>query len=402
MIDLSRETPAGLPRRPETADTVARTVLVYRHRLAPRSEVAFLRRFYQGFERLTPAWVGCYRGDGATQLTAEPLILGRAGPFGALDRTLFRHLGTVPPVPDLRTLRPRLVHAHFGRGGAFALPLARFLGVPLVVTFHGGDATKEAHYRRNLIPRIYERRLAALQREAAAFVCVSDFVRDRLAARGFPPEKLIVIHQGVELGAGCDDAGAAASGPEPYVLFVGRFVEKKGARDLIAAMRTLRDRGAPVRLVLVGDGPLAAALREQAAGLSGVTFLGWQSNDEVRRLMRRALAVCVPSVTARDGDAEGLPSVIFEAMAEGVPVVGSRHAGIAEAIEHERTGLLVPPGDPAALAAAIARLAAAPEERRQLGDMARRVAADRFDAVRQSRRLEQVLLRVVDEAQHRR
>jgi colanic acid/amylovoran biosynthesis glycosyltransferase len=102
-------------------------------------------------------------------------------------------------------------------------------------------------------------------------------------------------------------------------------------------------------------------------------------------------------VTARAGDSEGLPTVIFEAMAEGVPVVGSRHAGIAEAIEHDRTGLLVSPGHPRSLADALESLIAAPERRRSMGQAARRVAAAQFSALQQSRRLEQALLRVMGE-----
>jgi colanic acid/amylovoran biosynthesis glycosyltransferase len=368
------------------------TLLVYRHRLAPMSEVGFLRRFYLGFERLLPVWLGCHIEGGASALTSAPLRLGRAGPLGALDRTLFRHCGLLPPQPDLLALRPRLLHAHFGPGGALALPLARTLGIPLVVTFHGGDATKQTHYRRRLVPRIYARRLAALQREAALFICVSEFVRDRLVARGFPPEKLEVIHQGVELD-GAPPGEPVAAG-DPYVLFVGRFVEKKGVSHLIEAMRLLESRGSTTRLVLIGDGPLGQKLREQARGLKRVAFLGWLPNAEVRRHMRGAVALCVPSVTASDGDSEGLPTVIFEAMAEAAPVVGSRHAGIAEAVEHGCTGLLVPERDPPALADALASLIGDPELRHRLGTAARAVAAERFSAIRQSRLLEAALLRV--------
>jgi glycosyltransferase involved in cell wall biosynthesis len=113
--------------------------------------------------------------------------------------------------------------------------------------------------------------------------------------------------------------------------------------------------------------------------------------------MRSAVAVCVPSVAAQSGDSEGLPTVIFEAMAEGVPIVGSRHAGIAEAVEHQQTGILVPAGDPVALAEALAGLVAAPEMQLRLGLAARLAAGERFDVMRQSRRLENALLRVIDE-----
>jgi glycosyltransferase involved in cell wall biosynthesis len=397
--DIGLRPDAGRAEREErdAADEPREPFLAYRHRLAPLSEVEFLRRFYIGFERLAPVWLGCHLDAGAAALTGQPLRLGRPGPLGAIDRTLFRHLGRLPPRPELRAMRPRLVHAHFGRGGALALPIARALGVPLVVTFHGADATKERHYRRHLLPPIYQRRLAALQREAALFVCVSGFVRDRLLARGFPAEKLEVIRQGVEI---------ALPGPpgltgtaQPYVLFVGRFVEKKGAAHLIDAMRLLQARGCTARLVLIGDGPLAGALRAQAHGLEGVSFLGWQENDTARRWMHGAVALCVPSVTARDGDAEGLPTVIFEAMAEGIPVVGSHHAGIAEAVTHEATGLLVPPGDALSLADALERLIRSPSLRRRLGSAAWREAAERFDAIGQSRRLEAALLRITGLAQ---
>src|SRR6202007_164135 len=142
------------------------------------------------------------------------------------DRARFKHLGALPPSPDLRALNPRLVHAHFGRGGALALPIARALGASLVVQYHGGDATKDKHYRRSLLPTIYQQRLAELQRKAALIICVSDFIRDRLLARGFPAEKLLVHRYGVEMDG--LDAAPPAGASQPYLLFAGRFVEKKG------------------------------------------------------------------------------------------------------------------------------------------------------------------------------
>jgi colanic acid/amylovoran biosynthesis glycosyltransferase len=372
------------------------TILVYRDRIVPRSEAHFLRRLYIGFERLKPVWVGRHTGDGLGDLGVEPLFLGRQGMLGALDRGRFKHFGTLPPSPDLRALHPRLVHAHFGRGGALALPIARALGVPLVVTFHGGDATKDKHYRRGLVPTIYQQRLAELQREAALIICVSDFIRDRLLARGFPPEKLLVHRYGVELDGFYDDA-EPATGP-PYLLFAGRFVEKKGIGFLIEAMRRLKNEGRGLRLMLVGDGAIAGELKRAAADLRNVEFPGWLPNHELRRLMRGALAVCVPSVEAASGDAEGLPNVVIEAMAAGVPVVATHHAGIGEAVEDGRTGLLVPSGDAAALTAALRRLVEEPEIARTMGKEARRVALDRFDAMAQSRRLEEKFLEIIRES----
>ena len=368
------------------------TVLVYRDRIVPKSEAQFMRRQYVGFERLKPLWIGCKTGDGLEALGAAPLILGGSGSLGAVRRTLFKQLGLVPSVPDIGLLGARIVHAQFGRGGALALPIARALGVPLVVTYHGGDATKNAHYRPRLFPTIYQRRLEALKREAALFICVSEFIRRVLVERGFPAEKLKVIRYGVEIGPWQEPPP-----PErPYALFVGRFVEKKGASFLIQAMRILSERGRDLGLMMIGDGALAPQLKKEAEGLPNIEFLGWQENAAARRVMRSALALCVPSVTAESGDGEGLPNVILEAMAEATPVIGARSAGIAEAVENERTGLLIEPQNPVAIADALERLIERPGLRSTMGEAARIDASQKFDAAAQSHLLEETLLSTLE------
>jgi len=371
--------------------TDGRALLVYRDRIVPRSEVHFLRRQYVGFRTLLPVWIGCRKDVGLPDLGADPILLGRHGLAGLFDRLMFKQFGRIPPTPDLAILQPRLIHAHFGRGGALALPIARALRLPLVVTFHGGDATKNEHFRRTLVPTIFQRRCDALQREAALIICVAEHIREALLARNFPATKLRVIRYGIEPE---DDRGPPQLAERPYLLFVGRFVEKKGVEHLLDAIRALEAEGTALDLVLVGDGPMAETLRHQAADLKRVRFLGWLPNQEVRRVMRGALAVCVPSVAARTGDSEGLPNVVLEAMACAVPVIGSDIAGIAEAVEHDRTGFLVPPADPRSIAAAVRRLLGNPGLRVRMGHAAQAVAAERFSAVAQSRMLENALLSV--------
>ena len=365
------------------------TILAYRDRLVPRSELHFLRRQYDGFRHLNPLWIGRWRDDGLPDLGGESAILGRDGALGAIDRELFKQFGILPPAPDLRARHPRLVHAHFGRGGALALPIARALRIPLVVTFYGADATKDKQYRRRFPQTIFQRRLHAMQQEAVRFLCVSGFIREQLIARGFPPEKLFVQHSGVNIDPayGPDDPQS-----DLYVLFAGRFVEKKGVPSLIEAIRRLEAENRTIRLVLVGEGPMEQELRRSAAALRHVEFRGWMPNHELRSWMRNALALCVPSQRASDGDAEGLPTVVIEAMAAGTPVIGSRHAGIGEAIDDTRTGYLIPEQDPDALASALRRLIDDRTLRLRLGEQARQQAIARFDMLTQSQRLEDTLL----------
>jgi len=368
------------------------TALIYLDTIGVPSEVNFLKRFYVGFTRLAPTWISWNRDTAAAELREPQIMLGRAGLNGVADRLLFKTRGTIPPAPDLSALKPRLIHAHFGRGGALALPLARALNVPLVVTFHGGDATKEKHYRDGLVSTIYQRRLAALQKEAAGFHCVSSYIRDTLSKRGFPDDKLFVVHTGVEPTLPAADVPPHAA---PYVLFVGRLVEKKGVSSLIEAIRILQQQDTQVPLVIIGDGPLRGALVAQAQGLADVRFLGWQPNHEVRHWMRGAMAVCVPSRMAESGDSEGLGHVLLEAMEAGAPVVASRHGGIQDVVEDGVTGLLTAPGDAGSIAGALGNLVATPDLRRLLGQRGREMVAKRFDAVTQSRLLEDRFLSLI-------
>jgi colanic acid/amylovoran biosynthesis glycosyltransferase len=288
------------------------TALIYRDVILPDSEAGFMRRQYLGFSRLRPLWVGRRITPVGSLLDAHRL--GGDGLLGTVRRALFKEVALVPDLAALKAQRPVVIHAQFGRGGAFALPLARALNIPLVVTFHGGDAHKDKHYRSGL----FARRLPALMAEARRFVCVSESVRAKLLARGFPAAKLIVLPIGTDIPA--EIAARAAPGP---LLFVGRLVPKKGVSVLIEALQQLRAEGREPDAAIVGDGPLAGDLRRQAAGLARLRFLGWQRPEAVAALMREAALLVVPSIAAADGDAEGLPSVAMEAMALGRAVLAS-------------------------------------------------------------------------------
>jgi glycosyltransferase involved in cell wall biosynthesis len=323
----------------------------------------------------------------APALGGRVLRLGGDGPAGWWRRARFHHLGqpTALPLPLLPPHIAPVLHAQFARGGALALPLARFLGLHLVVTLHGGDVGKAKNWQRSVLAR----RWPAVVDEAQAFVCVSAAVADLASRHGVPAEKLVVLPIGVEV---------PAEPPPPPVtpschLFVGRFVEKKGIGVLAGAIRRLRSAGDRTPVICVGDGALRHVLQDLAREVPGVELTGWLPQAEVARLMASAWTLLVPSVVAADGDAEGLPSVVPEAMAQGCPVIGSAEGGIAEAVCDDVTGILVPPGDAAALAAAMGRLTAEPGLRHRLGQGAFAGVGRTLNARLQSAALEDVLLR---------
>ena len=201
-------------------------------------------------------------------------------------------------------------------------------------------------------------------RRAGAVTTMNVDMRERLVALGAPPERTTVLPMGADL----DSVRAATAGVTPApgaLLFVGRLVEKKGAAVLLEALRRL-----PVDLEwsldVIGDGPLQHRLEELASGLP-VRFLGRRGRDELSAALARASVVVVPSVPTASGDQDGLPVALLEAMGSGTAVVASRLPGIDEAVEDGVSGLLVPPGDPEALAAALRRVLADADLRERLG-----------------------------------
>lgn len=361
-----------------------RVLLAYRDRLFPPSEVAFLRRQYIGFSRLSPLWVGRHREPGPVPegMALGPLLTGAQG-------LVYKQFGLVPGLERFRQLSPVCVHAQFGRGGALALPLARALGVPLVVTFHGSEVDKASYYRWFPVPSVFRLRLERLKAEAGAFVCISQNARERLLARGFPAEKTHALPIGTDMISPVPRVAAGEG-----VLFIGRFAEMKGIPVLIEAMRRLRAQGCEAPLTLIGDGPLYAETTQAAASVPGLRFMGWQNQNEVRAALAGARLLCVPSVITAGGESEGLPSVAMEAMGLGVPLVASSEARVEGLVVPEETGVIFPARDAAALADALARLLARPDLGLRMGEAARMHVQARFNAALQSRALEDLLLRL--------
>ncbi|WP_432562355.1 glycosyltransferase [Kineococcus sp. SYSU DK003] len=269
------------------------------------------------------------------------------------------------------------LHAHFASlPGRTTRLAARLLGIGYTVTAHA----KDIYVHGTADAAALEGVLA----DAAAVVTVSDYNLRHLR-RHHPAAATVRVHNGLDLD---ELSYRAPIGRGRLVAAVGRFVEKKGFDDLLEAVRILRAAGDPVRLVLAGAGRDEADLRRRAAGLgNAVEFPGPLPQHDVVALLRRAAVFAAPCVVAADGDRDGLPTVLLEAMALGTPVVSTPVTGIPEAVLHDITGTLVPQRDPVALSVALRRVLDDPELARAHSRAARTRVEQFFDVRHQAARL---------------
>lgn len=331
-------------------------VLIYRNNLLPPSET-FVQNQAEALQRFTPLYVGSRRVQGLQLPQKRTFAVNQGGLLGLAQEVSYKLWGFAPDfVQHLRKLNPVLIHAHFGPDGVIALPLARNLGIPLAVTFHGYDATMQDKYAKASFwsHRVYLRRRQILKQKARLFIAVSDYIKKNLLEQGFPSEKVVVHHIGVDPKTFQPDPSVER---EPIVLFVGRLLEKKGCEYLIRAMGKVQAARPDVELVIIGDGPMKLDLEKLAtASLHRYRFLGSQPRQVVQSWMNRALVLGAPSVTAVTGESEGMPIVILEAQAMGLPVVSSIHSGIPDVVVHKETGFLASERDWNTLADYILRL----------------------------------------------
>ena len=359
-----------------------RTAVIFRKRLLPWSET-FIGAQVGAMARYHPVLAGYSRDSrGAKYLEGrEVLVLDEHSAFPALERGLLK-LGRVPRrwLRAIAATGPSLVHAHFGTNAPPAAHIARKLGVPLIVTYHGVDITS--------VPRTdaQRHRRQEVFRSADRVLAVSRFIARAVRDAGCPPEKIVVHYIGVDTEFFSPSDRPRASS---QVLFVARLVPKKGLIHLIRALERVRTMVPDVELLVAGDGPLRAELEREASG-RGVraTFLGVQTPAQVRELMRGATLLCGPGVVASTGDAEGLGIIFLEAQAVGLPVIASTSGGIAEGIVDGETGLLHAPGNEEMLAEHLTTLLTDPDRCRHMGEAGRAHVVRTFDLRRQTRALE--------------
>jgi len=309
----------------------------------------------------------------------------------------FKLLGYAPRfVRRLHQLNPVLLHAHFGPMGVRALPLARALNIPMIVTFHGYDATipdELARRSRQYSHRVYLKRRGILKSRAALFIAVSKFVRDQLLRQGIPSDKITVHYIGIDIDLFRPDPIVPR---EQVVLFVGRLDRVKGCDYLIRAMARVQSESPNVKLVIVGDGPMRRELEKRAQdSLRKFQFIGFQPPNVVRDWMNRACIFAAPGVRTPSGSEEGLGLALLEAQAMGLPVAGFASGGISEAVVNGVTGLLAAEHDIDVLAQNVRTLMDNRSLRDRMASAAREHVCRTFNLKSQTAKLEEIYSRVL-------
>ncbi len=351
-----------------------KTVAVWKREWLPPSET-FVRNQMDYLIEWRSLAFGVRRLDSILSRESDVILFGE----GLRERAalmLFRLRGHSSRVTRfLRDERVDVVHAHFGSEAVSIWRQCKKARIPLVVTLHGHDITA-APLTRGFAGWRYRRRLRRMFSYASRVIVVSEFVRQRAIAYGADRDKTSLRYIGIPIA----DVDRTAVAPRWDIAFVGRLTHKKGVRDLLAAVASLKSTGVEASVVVVGSGPLTDELWAYARdnGLR-VDFLGHQSPAEVRETLARSRMFVAPSRTAEDGDAEGFGLVFLEAAAAGLPVVSYAHGGVVEAVEHDVTGLLCTEGNVEELAVAIGRLLADPRLASAMGEAGRARAVRDFD-----------------------
>jgi glycosyltransferase involved in cell wall biosynthesis len=337
-------------------------VIVFRADLLPGSET-FIKEQILALRRWDAVLTGLrfVRGLDVSSLRCELLSGWFPQKVARRMTAVMREMNAAPfgVLAQLRRLGGSIVHIHFATDLVAIWPAVRLLGLPTVTTLHGYDINIHKSYwgRGNRASQRYPERLVSIAQHAQVkFIAVSEAIRGRAIEYGIPADKIIVKHVGID-ATRFAPRGQPLAARARRVLYVGRLVEKKGGAILIAAFAQAQSAVPGAELVMIGDGPERAALVELAkrAGVNA-QFLGSRSSEQVKDELDRARVLCLPSITARNGDAEGFGLVLLEAQACGVPVITSARGGATDGMINGVTGVAFDEGDVTALTGHLVKL----------------------------------------------
>jgi glycosyltransferase involved in cell wall biosynthesis len=285
--------------------------------------------------------------------------------------------------------RCELLHIYFGNNGLFWLPFLRQATLPVITSFHGADV------RVGLASVTARRMLSELFERVALVLARSQSLATVLKKLGCPSTKLRVHCTGIPLDLYRYTVRLPPADGSWKLLQACRLVEKKGLEVSLRAFAAFHSNWPRSSLTIAGQGPLEHRLRDLATALGvgdAVRFPGFLGPNDLLQLYLASHIFLHPSETARDGNQEGIPNSLLEAMATGLPCIATLHGGIPEAIENEISGLLVTESSPEILGSSILRLASHAYLARSIGEQGAAVVRKKFDLKRQIAQLEDIYL----------
>jgi len=286
----------------------------------------------------------------------------------------------------------QLLHIYFGHIAVLLRPLIRQWQKPSLVSFHGADVLVDM--QRPAYRRATKEMLSLVRRVLVR----SDSLRQAVIDLGCAPEKIEIQRAGIPLADFPFRERSIPDNRQWRLLQAGRLIEKKGLKTTLRAFAKFGKEFPAARLTIAGEGPQLKELQALARELQidgVVDFAGFVSQEKLRELFNEAHIFLHPSETGRDGNQEGVPNSMLEAMASGLPVFATWHGGIPEAVENNISGILVNERDHRALADGLIETAKSPARLRAMGRMASESVAKKFSQAEQTRWLEEIYLREI-------
>ncbi len=374
-------------------------VLIFAERMLPSTQT-FIPLQVNELQRYAAHYIGLIPAERNFALPHRPITLTRDRSLTSrCQREIYRWVGFAPRFhSSLRYLGAKVIHAHFAEGGPPALFLSSRLNLPLVVHLRGGaELMPDAELRKHAFELPFLVHRQRLFRRSSLFLCVSQYVREKAIAAGFPRDKLRVHYTGMNCRAFNSSLPVSEKDPN-LVLYVGRLVRYKGCDYLLRAMQQVQRRRPDAKLVVIGEGDFRSELAMLAHNLNvRCTFLGEQSHSIIREWLEKARVFCGPSVTLGDGMSEAFGNVFSEAQAMGVPVVSFRHGGIPETLREGVTGLLANERDVEVLASHLLRYLEDTDFWNYSREEGMRWVRQEFDVRAQTEKLETLYDRVIQQ-----
>lgn len=339
--------------------------------------------------------VFCQKRENPAQFPFEPVVIVPKPRTHQLRRLIQKQLLDQPItiyrseaerlLAALHAAQARVLHVYFGHIGVHLLPLLEICNLPVIVSFHGADAQVDLHKPAH---RQRTRRMFDL---ATLLLVRSESIAERLIAAGADRAKIRVHRTGLPLADFAFTPRESPSDGAWHCVQACRLIAKKGLATSLRAFADFTRTFPHATFTIAGEGPQREELLGSARALGiaeRVTFTGFLSQEKLRALYAGSHLFLHPSELGADGDQEGVPNSMLEAMATGLPVVATHHGGIPEAVEDGVSGWLVAERDHDALARAMLALAMNPLDYQRMSEVAATGVREKFDIARQSRVLE--------------